>query len=66
MNNDELRNFKNELNTGKLDNDFNDCCGKSIYGEQQKTKVEIYESSEVVDKIKKSGKHFFEYFIGLW
>jgi hypothetical protein len=24
MNNDELRNFKNELNTGKLDNNFND------------------------------------------
>ncbi|RZD17242.1 MAG: hypothetical protein EVJ46_03145 [Candidatus Acididesulfobacter guangdongensis] len=39
---------------------------KTISGKEPETEVEIYESSEVIDKIKKSEKHFFEYFIGLW
>ncbi|MHB8282078.1 MAG: hypothetical protein ACYDDE_04630 [bacterium] len=29
-------------------------------------KTEIYGDIEVIKKIKKSEKHFFEYFIGLW
>jgi hypothetical protein len=41
-------------------------CTKIISEIQRKKGVEIYESSEVIDKIKKSEKHFFEYFIGLW
>jgi hypothetical protein len=66
MNNNELRNFKDELNTGKLDNNFNDASAHLDRIIKKNTEVEVPESFEAIDKIKKSEKHFFEYFIGLW
>jgi hypothetical protein len=66
MNNDELRNFKNELNTRKLDNSFDHVSAHLDRIIKKNTEVEVPESFEAIDKIKKSEKHFFEYFIGLW
>ncbi|MHB1679502.1 MAG: hypothetical protein ACYCTB_03195 [bacterium] len=58
----KLENKENNLNKllfekNNNDIDYNTVCEK---------KTEIYEGIEVIKKIKKPEKHFFEYFIGLW
>ncbi len=55
-NNLSKRLFENNNNNNN-DTDYNTVC---------ENKTEIYEGIEVIKKIKKPEKHFFEYFIGLW
>ncbi|MHB1645144.1 MAG: hypothetical protein EVG15_07505 [Candidatus Acididesulfobacter diazotrophicus] len=58
----KLENKENNSNKLLFEKNNNDI----DYDAVCENKTEIYKGIAVIKKIKKSEKHFFEYFIGLW